>query len=76
MNDTRRKKLSVVSGLLDRAIGIIDSVSEEEQDSLDNMPENFQDTERSEKMENAIALLESAVDQIEDAKENLRSAME
>lgn len=76
MNDTRRKKLSAVSGLLDRAIDIIDSVAEEEQDSLDNMPENFQDTERSEKMENAIALLESAVDQIEDAKENLRSAME
>ena len=76
MNDTRRKKLSVVSGLLDRAIGIINTVAEEEQDSLDNMPESFQDTERSEKMENAIGLLESAAEQIENAKDTVREAME
>lgn len=75
MNNVRRRKLSVVTGLLDRALDIINMVSEEEQDSLDNMPESLQDTERGEKMENAIELLESAAEQIEEAKDNIEAAI-
>ena len=76
MNERKRKKLTVVSGLLDRALDIINAVAEDEQDSMDNIPENFQETDRFEKMENAVELLESAADQIESAKENIEAAME
>lgn len=76
MNNARRKKLTSVSGLLDKAIDIITTAAEEEQDALDNLPESFQDTERYEKMENAVGLLESAIEQIESAKEDIESAID
>lgn len=76
LNNARRKKLKEVSCLLDRAIGIINATAEAEQDALDNIPESFQDTERCEKMEDAVGLLESAAEKIEDAKDKIEEAVQ
>ena len=50
MNYQRRKRLRVACSLLEEASSIVEDVRDEEQDSLDNMPENLQDSERAERM--------------------------
>lgn len=75
MNKQRRTKLKEANGLLSQAIRIISSVKDEEQDSIDNLPENLQAGERYTIMENAIDQLEEAIDNIEQASENLNNAL-
>lgn len=64
-----------------RALGMLESAgllicwaAEEEQDCLDNLPENLQGSERYEKMEEAVSLLESAAEEIESASDRIRDA--
>lgn len=47
---------------------------DEEQDCLDNMPENLSDSERYQKMEATIDLLDDVVGQIDSAQENILEA--
>lgn len=61
--------------LLDSAIRIVSAAKDEEQDSLDNCPENLQDSEKCVIMENAIDALEEAVENIEQASDRISSAM-
>lgn len=75
MNRNRREKLKQAISLLDSAYKIILQASEEEQDSFDNLPENLQESERGEKMEDAISELESATEKIEEVKENIENAI-
>lgn len=70
MNDRRRSKIKEVIKLLDRASGILSDVSDEEQNCLDNMPENLQDSERCSKMENNIDLLELCIESITEMEES------
>lgn len=76
MNKARRELLSKVELLLDQAAGFILRALDEEQNCLDNMPENLQDSEKYQKMETAVDNLESAVDSIAEAKESIASASE
>ena len=55
---------------------MISRALDEEQDCLDNMPENLQESDRYQKMESAIENLESAVDSIDEAKASLDAASE
>ena len=55
--------------LLERARDIVSDVEDDESDALDNMPENLQDSERCEKMQNAIDMLSCAIEHIDDACE-------
>ena len=48
---------------------------DQEQDCLDNIPENLQDSEQSQKMENAIDFLENAIDLLDNMKENIEEAL-
>lgn len=75
MNDKRRNKLKSVEVLIDRAISLAQTVLDEEQDCLDNMPENLQGSNRYEKIEEATERLEDAIQCLEDAKDNLDEAM-
>lgn len=74
MNTKKRNALKQASCFLDRAINLITSVTDAEQDALDNIPENLQYSARAEKMEDAISLLDDAVESIEEAKEKIESA--
>ena len=76
MNKQRRLQLKGATELLLHASEVIDRVKEEEQDSLDNMPEPLQDSERCQVMENAVSELEEAIGLIEQAIESVDRARE
>lgn len=71
MNKRRRVKLSEAHTLLGRAVSIVESSKDEEEDSLNNLPENLQEGERGEVMENVVCELQSAIDCINDAMEHI-----
>lgn len=74
MNDKRRQLLRRASAYLDDAERLVSSALDEEQDSLDAMPEQFECTDRYEKMEEAIALLEDAIENISAARDKVDDA--
>ena len=75
MNKQRRIRLKQdARSYLERALIIVSSVKDEEQDSLDNYPENLQGSDRYAVSETAIDELEDAVDHIEQAIENINNA--
>ena len=48
---------------------------DDEKDSMDNMPENLQSSDRYTAMENAVDALEDAVQSIQDATTNIDEAI-
>ena len=76
MNRSRRSYLQQASVLLDGAIDIIRTAKDDEQECLDNLPENLQNSERYETMETAIDSLEEAIEKIEEAKGHIGDAVE
>ena len=75
MNAGRRKKLTVAIDHLREASSIVDRIKDEEQDSLDNMPENLQESERYSNMEEAVDALDDALVSINEAFEHVEDAM-
>lgn len=75
MNDKRRKRLTSALDLLRRSESIIDGVLEEERDSMNNMPENLQTSDRFTAMENAVDHLEDAIQNIQDAAQCVEGAI-
>lgn len=76
MNNRKREKLKLARDYLSRASDIVSGVLEDEQDSLDNMPENLQYSDKYERMEAAIGKLEDGLNNIEAAEECLSDAAE
>ncbi len=81
MNHDRRKTIdslrSEVEALIQRLSGTVadvESVSEEEQEYLDNMPEAFQTGEKGDAAEAAITALSEAAEGIESAISGLDEA--
>lgn len=68
MNDNRRKVLGRAKDLLREAAVLVDRVCDQEEDSLDNMPENLQGSDRYEKIERAVDNLREAMEHIESAQ--------
>lgn len=64
MNNTRRKELKKAIELLEEAINIIETVSDEEQEAFDNLPESIQQSERGEIMEDYIYSMDIVRDQL------------
>lgn len=60
--------------LLGKASNMVQSALDSEQDCFDNMPENLSDSEKCQKMEDAIERLEEAVEQIDSAKDCINEA--
>ena len=71
MNNNRRKILKKAVLELDSLYDIISDVLSDEQDCLDNIPENLQGTERYEKMEDCVSLLDDVISSIDDARNNI-----
>lgn len=67
MNKQQRKELQGYADSLEEIKSNIETMMEEEQDKLDNMPESLQESERGEAMQEAIENLESASSSLEEA---------
>ena len=76
MNKKRRENIAKAVAILTTAFQIVESIRDEEQDCIDNMPENLEYSERYEKMENAVDKLDDAMSSIEEAKDALEEAAE
>ena len=75
MNNRRRERLRTAVDMLRQAKLIVDHAADEEQDALDNMPENLEDTERYSRMEEAADSLTDACDSIDDAIGSIEEAI-
>lgn len=62
------------SALLGTASGLVSTALEQEEDALDNMPENLQGSDRYEKIEAAVDLLNDASECIDSAIEKINEA--
>ena len=67
MNSKRRAYLKSAVDMLRQSKSIVERAQEEEQDALDNLPENLEDSERYSKMENAADSLSDACDALDEA---------
>lgn len=76
MNDKRRNKIAKAASILEAVLNMVETIHDEEQDCLYNMPENLEYSERYEKMENAVEKLDDAISSIEEAKDALEEAAE
>lgn len=76
MNKQRRKWIEDVTSKLYDLQSEIESILEEEQEYMDNMPENLQCSERYETAEAAVDNLESACSSMEELIEYLNDASE
>jgi hypothetical protein len=66
--------LKRASELLGTASGLVSTALEQEEDALDNMPDNLQGSERYEKIEAAVDLLNDASECIDSAIEKINEA--
>ena len=67
MNRQRRKRLTEAFGKVTEAMGILEAVKEEENESYENLPDNFRDGDRGEEMQGYIEMLEEAYGYLDDA---------
>ena len=67
MNRKRRKKLEAAFEKISDAIEILVDAISEEQESLDNLPDNFKYGERGEEMQGYLEMLNEARDYLDDA---------
>ena len=74
MNKQRRKDIDTLIQALEEIRTQIQFVLEEEQEYLDNMPENLQNSERYETAQTAVSELEEADGSIDDIIEHLENA--
>lgn len=76
MNKTQRTQIEKwIESIIEIKEGV-ESMQEEEQDKLDNMPENLQESERGEQMQNGIENLDAAASSLEEAIDSLNDATE
>ncbi len=74
MNKERRKSIDDIITELDGIKSSIEALRDEEQESLDNLSDNLQESTRAERMQEAIDSLEYACDAIDEAMDNLEAA--
>lgn len=76
MNKARRKTLSELRDRMTEIHDILEEVMNEEECCRDNMPESLQGSERYEAMDAACDAMYEAISQLEEAADNIESAME
>ncbi len=76
MNAARRAILKKAIASIEQAKEYVDQVYDDEYDALSNMPENLESSERYEKMENAVDILEEIQDDLDDVLEKIEEAMQ
>lgn len=67
MNRQRRKKLTEAFEKVTEAMDILESVKSEEEESYENLPDNFRDGDSGEEMQNYIEMLDEAYGYLDDA---------
>ena len=75
MNKARRKRLNEYIAELERIKDGIESVMNDEQDALDNLPDGLQGSERADAMNDACDEMDNAIDYVGDAIEALNAAI-
>ena len=76
MNKQNRKELQGYVDSLEEIKSNIETMMEDEQSKLDNMPESLQESERGEAMQNAIDQMEYGIDSLQEAIDNLSEILE
>jgi hypothetical protein len=76
MNKKQREQIEKWIDTINEIKEGVEYMQEEEQDKLDNMPENLQESECGEQMQNGIENLEAAASSLEEAIGSLESAQE
>lgn len=71
MNKQRRATIDKINSLFTDALEMLQEVIEEEQEAFDNLPEGIQESERGEKIQEYLEVLNDAYDYIEEQNENL-----
>ena len=71
MNKQRRQKIRDVRKEIENCKENLQKILDEEQDYFDNMPENLQGSMRGSDSENAIDVLESCIEDLENIIEEL-----
>lgn len=67
MNRQRRKRLTEAFEKVAEVMEILEEVKSEEEESYDNLPDNFRDGDRDEEMQNYIEMLDEAYGYLDDA---------
>ena len=75
MNKARRERLESVKSNIEELIAEVIDVMDLEQESLDNLPESLQETERGEAIQDAIDSLESAISALGEAQTEIQNAL-
>lgn len=76
MNKNDRKELEKALALLGEAQEIIDAIKDGEQEKFDNLSEGLQQTEKGQKFEETVLILEDAWNSIDEAVGSINEAME
>lgn len=66
MNKQRKQRFEEVAASLEEAKDILGDIQQEEQEAFDNLPEGLQISERGEKMQEYIDLMDDCNDKIDD----------
>ncbi len=74
MNNIRRKSLEELKSKLDEVKGDIEILRDEGQEYIDNMPESLQGGERASNAENAVRLMDDAINDLENVLSNIEEA--
>lgn len=73
MNNERRKKIKKIISDLESSKMLLEDVLVDEESSFDNMPEGLQYSEKGEASQEAIDLMNEAVEGFEEVIDNLNS---
>lgn len=74
MNADRRKQLDKAYALLEQAKEIVETAQSEEQDCYNNLSEGLQQTERGQQYETNAFYLQDAMDNLDSAMEKVEEA--
>lgn len=76
MNKIRRKELSEIIDRIQAITNDLENILSEEEDYRDNMPENLQSSEKYETSDNACSFMQDAIDNLNEAMDNIGSSAE
>mgnify|MGYP004551286059 CR=1 FL=1 len=68
MNRQRRKKLQEAFDLIGQVNDILDAVKDEEEESMENLPDSFRYGDKGEEMQNYIDMIDETIGYLEDAQ--------
>ena len=71
MNNTRRKSIQKIINGITALKEDLETLLDEEQEYLDNMPDNLQESERAEVAPDAIDNMETAIDNLDECVDTL-----